>query len=57
MTKPHIPILLGASAIVLFIYFFFHEREMSENHPLLLDMAANYIVGIFFLLIITAWMK
>lgn len=56
MVKPYVPVLLGVSAIVLFIYFFVHQKEMSKNQPLLLDMAANYIVNIFFLLVIAMLM-
>lgn len=54
MVSPHVPILLGVSAVIIFVYFFIQEKYMAENHPLLLDIAANYIVGIFFLIVVAA---
>jgi hypothetical protein len=44
-------LLAGALGLTIFLYVFYHEKWMAEEHPFLLDMAANVVVAILFILI------
>lgn len=44
-------LLAGALGLTIFLYVFCYEKWMAEEHPFLLDMAANIVVAILFILI------
>lgn len=44
-------LLVGALGLTIFLYVFYHEKRMAKEHPFLLDMAANIVVAILFILV------
>lgn len=52
--KPYLPYILLGSALVLFIWCYVNEKNLASKHPLFLDMAANYIINVIFVVVIAA---
>ena len=44
-------LLGGLVGLAIFLYVFYNEKRIAKEHPFLLDMAANIVVAILFILI------
>lgn len=52
--KPYLPYILLGSALFIFIWCYVNESYLASKHPLFLDMAANYIINVIFVVVIAA---